>query len=65
MEQKTTSSVLSTVGVESIDSFADDGDDVNVNDVNWHVTKRGGESNDGSDGKMTTMTNAFDLLFHR
>lgn len=55
----------STVGVESIDSFADDGDDANVSDVNWHVTKRVGGSNDASDGKMTKMTNAFDLLCHR
>lgn len=57
--------VLSMVGVESIDSFAGDGDDANVSDVNWRVTKHVGGSNDASDGKMTTMTNAFDLLSHR
>lgn len=65
MEQMTTNSVLSRAGVESIDSFADDGDDANVSDVSWHVTKRVGGSNGASDGKMTTMTNAFDLLCHR
>lgn len=64
MEQKTTNLVSSTVGVESIDSFADDGDDVNVSDVNWRVTKHVGGSNDVNDGKMTMMTNAFDLLCH-
>ena len=65
MEQKTMNSVSSMVGVESIDLFAGDGDDVNVSDVNWHVTKRVGGSNDASDGKMTMMTNAFELLSHR
>lgn len=61
----TTNLVSSMVGVESIDLFADDEDDVNVSDVNWRVIKRVGGSNDASDGKKTTMTNAFDLLCHR
>lgn len=52
------------VVVEVVDSLADDEDDVSVRDENWHVTSGVGVSSGASDGKMTMMTNAFDLLFH-
>lgn len=53
-----------TVGVESVDSFADGADDANVSDASWRATERGGVSSDESDGKMTT-TNEFDLSCRR
>lgn len=63
MELKMMSLVLSMAEVESVDSFADDEHDANVNDADWHATSVG-ESSDASDGKKMT-TNASDPSPHR
>lgn len=65
MERKKMNLVWLMVGVGSADLFAGDVDDANVKDVNWRETQRVGVSDDAGDGKMTMMTNAFDLMLNR